>query len=158
MSDNSETFWSRMEATNAGMLGIAANGKLVPMSHYVDRAASSLWFITAHGTDLVTELEKGPQAANYVLASGGDGLYARITGSLALNTDPAKLDEIWNAIASSWFEGGKRDPDIRLLQFSLTEADVWTTTTRGLAFFYEIAKSKVTGDEPDTGAHFTLAF
>ena len=83
-----------------------------------------------------------------------DGL---INGKLELSDDNAKLDEVWNAVASSWFEGGERDPDVRLLKFTMSEAEVWTTAGR-IGFFYEIAKSKITGTKPDTGDHFTVSF
>ena len=39
----------------------------------------------------------------------------------------------------------------------LTEAEVWATGGT-LSFLYQIAKSKVTGEKPDMGEHFTLSF
>ena len=69
----------------------------------------------------------------------------------------AHLHEVWNAVASSWFGNDERDPDVRLLKFTMSEAEVWTTAGR-IGFFYEIAKSKITGAKPDTGDHFTVSF
>lgn len=158
MSDATKSFWDRMAGINAGMLGVRDDGRLVPMSHYADAETKSLWFITAQGTDLVSAVESGPKDSQYVIASGGDGLYALVKGRLSLSTDAAKLDEIWNAVASSWFEDGKRDPDIRLLQLSIADAEVWATSTSSIAFLYQIAKAKLTGDKPDMGEHFTLTF
>lgn len=157
MSDNRETFWKRLEGINAGMLGCAPDWRLVPMSHYPDPEQGALWFITAQGTDLVEAVAKGPQKAVHVVSEGGDQLYARAEGMLELSNDRAKLDEIWNAVASSWFEEGKQDDDVRLLKLTLAEAEVWATTG-GLGFLYEVAKSKVTGAQPDMGDHFTISF
>jgi general stress protein 26 len=158
MSDDTKAFWDRMAGVNAGMLGVRDDTRLVPMSHYADPATKSLWFITAQGTDLVSDVEGGAKDAQYVIASGSDGIYALVNGQLSLSTDAAKLDEIWNAVASSWFEEGKRDPDIRLLQLSISDAEVWATSKSSIAFLYQIAKAKLTGEKPDMGEHFTLTF
>ena len=156
MSDR-DTFWKRLDGINAGMLGCAPDWRLVPMSHYADRDQSVLWFITADGTDLVKAVEGGPQQAVHVVSEGGDKLYARMEGTLELSNDKAKLDEIWNAVASSWFEDGKQDEDVRLLKLKLSTAEVWATTG-GLGFLYEVARSKVTGAKPDMGDQYEIAF
>ncbi|KGJ09722.1 pyridoxamine 5'-phosphate oxidase family protein [Paracoccus sphaerophysae] len=156
MSDR-DTFWKRLDGINAGMLGCAPDWRLVPMSHYADRDQSVLWFITADGTDLVKAVEGGPQQAVHVVSEGGDKLYARIEGTLELSNDKAKLDEIWNAVASSWFEDGKQDEDVRMLKLKLSTAEVWATTG-GLGFLYEVARSKVTGAKPDMGDQYEIAF
>ena len=156
MSDR-DTFWKRLDSINAGMLGCAPDWRLVPMSHYADRDQSVLWFITADGTDLVKAVEGGPQQAVHVVSEGGDKLYARMEGTLELSNDKAKLDEIWNAVASSWFEDGKQDEDVRLLKLKLSTAEVWATTG-GLGFLYEVARSKVTGAKPDMGDQYEIAF
>ena len=150
-----DDFWQRLDGINAGMLGVTDDLNLVPMSHTADRDQMALWFITAEGVNLVEQLAGSAKDAIYVVADGGGKLFARVEGRLELSEDRAKLDEIWNAVASSWFEGGKQDPDIRLLKFSIGAAEVWTTTG-GLGFLYEVAKAKATGAKPDMGEHFQL--
>lgn len=157
LSDLQETFWKRTGSINAGMLGTVDKLKLVPMSHYPDRAESALWFITAEGTDLVEQVKSAPADAIHVIGDASGKLWARIEGRLELSQDKAKLDEIWNTVAEAWFEGGERDPDVRLLKLSLTHAEIWVTTG-GLGFLYEIAKARLTGDKPDLGEHFELSF
>lgn len=156
-AEHRKDFWKRLESVNAGMLGTTGDLKLVPMSHTADPDAAALWFITAAGTHLVEQCESAAQDALHCIASGDDKLYARLEGRLELSRDEAKLDEIWNPVAASWFEGGRDDPDIRLLKLALTSAEVWTTTG-GVGFLYELAKNKVTGKIPDMGEHFDLSF
>ncbi len=151
-----DLFWDRLAKVNAGMLAAGESARFLPMSHNADREARTLWFITAQGTEMVEATAAGPVAAAYLVADGGKGLYAQINGTLEQSTDRAKLDELWNVVASSWFDGGKEDPDLRLLAFSVTGAEVWATTTSGVAFMYQIAKAQLTGAEPDMGEHFTL--
>ena len=156
-SDLTDTFWDRLDDINAGMLGVTEDMRLVPMSHYADREQGALWFITAKGTDLVGSVAGGAKPAIHAVTDGGEGLFTRIHGNLSLSQDRAKLDELWNAVASSWFEDGEQDPDVQLLRMNLTEAEVWATGGK-LGFLYEIAKSKITGDKPDMGDHYTLRF
>lgn len=157
MENEHQIFWERLNGINAGMLGTCERMKLVPMSHYADPDEQSLWFITAEGTALVRELSQGRKAAIHMVGDAAGKLWAQIEGQLELSSDRAKLDEIWNKVASAWFEEGKEDPDLRLLKFRLSAADVWPTTG-GLGFLYQITKANLTGDEPDIGDHFHLKF
>jgi general stress protein 26 len=157
MTTEYQVFWKRLEGVNAGMLGTRERMKLVPMSHYAEPDEKALWFITAEGTDLVAELASGPKPAIHVIGDASGKLWAQIEGQLELSADSQKLDEIWSSVAAAWFDEGKEDPDLRLLKFSLAEAEVWSTTG-GLAFLYEVAKANLTGDDPDIGEHFHLSF
>lgn len=150
-----DVFWDRIKAINAGMLAAGESPRFMPMSHNADRKGRTLWFVAARGTDPVAAAEGGQVAAAYIVADASRGLYAHVNGTLALSDNRAKLDEIWNVVASSWFEGGKDDPDLRLLAFNITGAEVWTTGS-GVNFLFQVAKAQVTGAEPDMGEHFTL--
>lgn len=156
MSDQ-QLFWKRLDGINAGMLGTTQAQNFVPMSHYADPDAGALWFITAEGTDLNAAAASGPVDAIHIIGDASGKLWARIEGRLEQSQDRAKLDEIWSAVASAWFEQGEQDPDLRLLKLTLTGAEVWSTTG-GLGFLYQVAKANLTGKKPDMGEHFTLSF
>lgn len=158
MAQNIEKFWERMGDVRVGMLGLANDGKMVPMSPNLDDNPNEIWFITAQGTDLANAVTFGAEPAQFVVADGSAGLYAQVEGVLSLSDDTAKLDEIWSTVASAWFEDGKEDPDVRLMKFSPRQAQVWVTGTSGLKFLYEIAEAKLTGDKPDAGEHFSVSF
>jgi general stress protein 26 len=153
---NKNEFWDRAAAVNAGMLDAQGGARLVPMSHHADRDNNTLWFITANGTDAVDAVTTGPVPCAYVLAENSKGLYAHLRGTLSLSDDTAKLDELWSPIAAAWFDGGRDDPDIRLLSFKITTGEVWATSTSGIAFMFNIARATLTGVQPDMGEHFTL--
>lgn len=148
-------FWDRLEDTRAGMLA-TDGGRAVPMSHYVDRDANALWFITANGTDLAQTAQSGA-AAEYLISSTNESLYARIDGRVQAVTDPAKLDELWSAVAAAWFEDGRKDDDIQLVRMDLSEAEVWATGG-SMSFLYQIAKANITKEKPDMGDHGVLRF
>lgn len=155
-AEHRATFWRRLKGINAGMLGLRSDQQFLPMSHQIaEDDDRTLWFITARGTHLVEALGGGPQEAMHLVAEGGGKLYARIEGRLELSNDQAKLDEIWSQVAASWFEEGREDPDLRLLKFTISGGEVWTTTG-GIGFLYEVAKARVTGIKPDMGEHFEI--
>ena len=159
MTDLKEEFWTRMQVVRSGMLGIKGHGRLVAMSPYVDKdLPGAIWFVTAKGTELGKSVAMGQQAAQLVLSDDAAGLYADIEGTLSHSTDKAELDEIWNTIASAWFEKGKEDPDVCLMQFAPAIAEISVTTTSGVKFLYQIAKANLTGDEPDIGSKGSITF
>ena len=155
MSSLKETFWDRLDDVRTGMLS-ADSARAVPMSHYIDKKAGAIWFITANGTDLAKTASGGAKG-EYIVSSDAEGIYSRIDGTLSAVTDPAKLDELWSAVAAAWFEGGKQDPDIQLVRFDPSTAEVWVTGG-ALSFLYEVAKANVTEEKPDAGDHGTINF
>ncbi|WP_372993712.1 pyridoxamine 5'-phosphate oxidase family protein [Sulfitobacter sp.] len=150
-----EEFWDRIEDVRTGMLG-TDDARSVPMSHYVDKDANVLWFITAKGTDLAKTAQSGA-SAEYVVISNDEHLYARVDGKVQAVSDPAKLDELWSAIAGAWFEDGRQDDDIQLVRMDLSSAEVWATGG-SLSFLYEVAKAHLTDEKPDMGQHGTISF
>ena len=159
MTDLKQEFWNRMPKVRSGMLGIKGQGHLVAMSPHVAKdLPGAIWFITANGTELGISVSSGEQAAQLVLSDDAAGLYADIEGRLSHDNDKAKLDEIWSSVASAWFEKGKEDPDVCLMQFAPSKAEIAVTTTGGFKFLYQIAKAKMTGDDPDVGSKGIVAF
>lgn len=157
MSDEQKEFWDRLAKVRAGMTGLAEDQRFLPMSHHADAETGRLWFISAKGQHLVEAATNAPCPAIHIVSDSGAGLYATIKGTLSLSHDEAKLDEIWGVIAASWFEDGRRDPDIALLEFTPTEAEAWLTPG-GVGFLFSLAKSKMTGEQPDMGDHLNLRF
>ncbi|OWU83681.1 general stress protein [Oceanicola sp. 22II-s10i] len=153
--EQKDTFWDRMDDVRAGMLHTAPD-RVVPMSHYVDEDRGVMWFITAAGTDAF-EAAKANQAVHYVVAEAGAKIYAKVDGTLSVSDDKAKLDELWSPIAAAWFEDGKNDPDVRLVMFKPSKAEVWLTDGAA-GFLYEIAKANLTEQKPDMGEHGVVRF
>ena len=159
MTNLKHEFWNRIDDVRAGMLGAVAGGRLVPMSpSYKEELGPHLWFITAHGTDLEITTRTGAAPARFVAAESSAGLYADVEGSLAQVDDAATLDKVWSVFAAAWFEDGKSDPDVRLLRFTPSEAEVSATPSNGAKVLYEIAKGNLTDDTPDVGSQGKVQF
>jgi general stress protein 26 len=51
----------------------------------------------------------------------------------SLRSDRAVLDRLWNPFVAAWYEGGKNDPQLQLLQFLPARAQVWLNENSLLA-------------------------
>ena len=149
-----DDFWSHIDDAREGMLAVGHSAS-VPMTHYSDRESNALYFITAKGTD-TAQAATTPSKAQFIIASNKGNVWARIDGTATCVTDRQKLDEFWNAFSNAWFDG-KDDPDVQLVRFDLSEAEVWITDGSA-KFLYEVAKANLGGDKPDVGGHGRLSF
>lgn len=155
MEDNREEFWDRLEDVRTGML--EAGARLLPMTHNLEPEDGYIWFLTAKGTDPAKAGEAGAES-RYIVANDSEGIYADIRGKLSISTDRAKLDEVWNVMASAWFDEGKDDPDLVLLRFAPATAEVWLGPESGFEAILSFAKAKLTGEEAKMGKQFSLTF
>lgn len=154
-SEQREEFWDRLEDCRSGMLDVG--GRAMPMTHNLEPEDGNIWFLTAKGTDMADAAFAG-DAARYIVCNDDKAIYAQVDGTLAAVDDAQKLDEVWSAMASLWFDEGKRDPDLVLVRLSPAKAEVWLGPESGIKFLWSAAKAKVTGEEPDMGDHFELTF
>jgi general stress protein 26 len=73
--------------------------------------------------------------------------------------DTDKLDELWSPIAAAWFEAGRDDPKVTLLQLTLLEAAVWATTDSMLVVGIEMVRANISPEHmPDIGEHAVVQF
>lgn len=153
-----ETVLDVLEHARVGMLRIDGSGQHgQPMTHYVDRDAKALWFITASDTDLVSAVNAGGEAHHCVISD--DNNYVCAMGRLSVSSDRAKLNELWSPVADAWFKGGKDDPKVCLLRMDLSEAAIWTSTDSSIFFGWEILKANLSdGHTPDVGDHTVVNF
>jgi general stress protein 26 len=73
---------------------------------------------------LVQKLGQGNRAIA-TFASKGHDLFATIHGTLRVNDDRTVIDKLWNRYVAAWFEGGKDDPKLVLLQLDPERAEIW---------------------------------
>lgn len=153
--DHRKQFWDRLGGVRTGMLEI--DGRFLPMSPNIIEGDGYIWFLTADGTAMADAAAKG-STARFVVSNDDKGLYANINGVMEISNDAEKLDEVWNFVAASWYEDGKRDDDLVLVRYRPENAEVWLTGTSGIGFLYQVARAHVTGDKPDMGVHTLLTF
>ena len=149
------TFWDHITDVNVGML--SANGtEPRPMAHHAIKEDNALWFLTADHTDIGEDAAAGKDA-RYQIACGKAKLYAVLDGKLSIESDRAKLDQIWSPMDAAWFEEGKADPAVRLVRFTPKCGEIWAHESSAKAF-YEMAKSAVTDGTANPGGHGKVSF
>ncbi|WP_165188144.1 pyridoxamine 5'-phosphate oxidase family protein [Caulobacter soli] len=119
-------FWKSLKSDRTAMVGLVdvEDGRAQPLTALVENDdRGPIWFFTSSESDLVAQLTSHRKAILH-FASKGHDLFASVEGDLAVDTDRATIDRLWNPFVAAWFEG-KDDPKIRLLRFDAGDAQIW---------------------------------
>lgn len=158
LRDPRKALFDLLDDVRAGMLGLTAAGQgLQPMTHFPDRAAGIIWFISSTDTDLVQGVDQG-EDADYVATSRDQSAHASLRGKLYQVRNDEKLDALWSPMVGAWF-AGRDDPKIALLRFDPETADLWQSTASAPRFGFEMVRATLDSDHrPDLGARATVTF
>ncbi len=113
-----EKFWKALKSDMTMMLGLdgVEDGHARPMTAQFEKDRTPIWFFTSKDNAIVQKLPLG-QRAIATFASKDHDLFATLHGAVAIETDRAVLERLWNPYIAAWFEGGKDDPKLALLRF-----------------------------------------
>ena len=125
-ADLAAKFWKSLKSDRTAMVGLVdvENGRAQPLTAQIEHDdGGPIWFFTSSGSDLVAQLASHRTAILH-FASKGHDLFASVEGDLAIDTDRATIERLWNPFVAAWFEG-KDDPKLRLLRFNPGHAQIW---------------------------------
>jgi general stress protein 26 len=108
-----------------------------------------LWFFMSRKGDSVEDLASEP-TVNVSYADPGRDSYVSVSGTAVVSQDKAKARELWNKMTEAWFPGGVDDPDVALVEVTITHAHYWDVKENKLLQLFKMAKAAVTG-KPPTG-------
>jgi general stress protein 26 len=118
-----------------------------------------LWFVTSVDSGKLDEITENPHVN---VAMQANRKFLSVSGTTRTTRDPGKIDELWSDSLGLWFEKGRNDPELILLEVVPTYAEYWDRSGFEAArFVFEAAKSAVTGevlDEDGVGAHGKVRF
>lgn len=152
--------WRRLEDTRTGMLFVDDSAQHPqPMSHFADPESGAIWFITSAETDLVRAVGLGAEATFVYQSQKGD-YHASIKGPMVVYESDEKLDSLWSAPVAAWFEKGREDPRITLLQLTPREAAIWASESNPILVGLKMINAAIRDDvsEPDVGIHRVINF
>lgn len=117
-----ETFWRAFAESPFIMMKLdGASGHAEPMTAHLDQDAHhAFWFFTTRNN----RIGAGGPAMGQVVTKGHE-VFACIGGALVEETDAAVRDKHWSNVVESWFPNGKSDPDVVMLRFEISGAEVW---------------------------------
>jgi general stress protein 26 len=156
-SDPLQQLWDVLGDVHAGMLGVEDSGQhMQPMAPFIEKETNSIWFFTRTDSDLINAARTGNRAHFCVISKDHD-YHACLAGAIDEVKSREHIDKYWSAPVAAWFEGGKDDPSLTMLQLKLDNVAIWASTNSTLKFGWEIAKANLTGKEPDLGYHTQIS-
>ncbi|MDW5315689.1 pyridoxamine 5'-phosphate oxidase family protein [Rhizobium sp. PL01] len=156
-SDPLQQLWDVLGDVHAGMLGVEDSGQhMQPMAPFIEKETNSIWFFTRTDSDLINSARTGNRAHFCVISKDHD-YHACLAGAIDEVKSREHIDKYWSAPVAAWFEGGKDDPSLTMLQLKLDDVAIWASTNSTLKFGWEIAKANLTGKEPDLGYHTQIS-
>jgi general stress protein 26 len=103
-----------------------------------------LWFISSIDSGKVEELTDDP-SVNVAMQDGQR--FMSVSGVVRITRDRDALREYWHESQRVWFEQGRDDPEVVLLEIIPTYAESWDRSgLTGLKFLFREAQAIVTRD------------
>jgi general stress protein 26 len=131
-----EKFWKDLDASRTAMLGAVGPNACParPMTAQTDEDIKdgSIYFFASRGEGLGKEVLAGANMAHFSFQSKGYDIFASAIGPIAAVQDQAMIDKLWTAMAATYYENGKEDPDLLLLRFTPPEFEIWHEKTSSL--------------------------
>jgi general stress protein 26 len=144
--------WDVIEQVGVCMLTTQFAGGLRarPVEARPDRDAGLIFFVTDIRSAKEDEIEARPDIGLTFIAAS-DKAYLSITGRASVTRDAEKIKAAWRNSDQVWWPGGPDDPNVCLLQFKPSTAELWDGPASSLVTAYEFAKARLTGQEPELG-------
>jgi general stress protein 26 len=152
-------FWKALRSDMTVMLGLGAEIEQRPMTAQVEGKEDHgpIWFFGSRRSDLVEHLGTGAKDAQFAFVSKGHDVWASVFGTLTLDMNRQKIDELWNSHVAAWYENGKDDPDVALLRFDPTTGKIWKDGSSLVAYALSLIGRDPKKDYKDNVAEVDLS-
>jgi general stress protein 26 len=119
-------FWRDLTDLRTGMLGLATEheGHAQPMTAHFEGEHGPLWFYAHHESRIALAAEHGHAAVFHYVGREHD-LYACVHGEISNTHDEAAIARFWSEEVARWYPKGRNDPDLALLCFTPSSAQIW---------------------------------
>lgn len=117
-----------------------------------------IWFISSVSSGKLDEITEFP-SANLSFQDGQR--FISVSGIVRVTRDSDAIDEYWSASQAVWFEAGRNDPELVLIEIIPTYAEYWDRSgMKGLKFLLLEAQAMVSGDtlDADSATHEKVQF
>jgi len=128
-----------------------------PMSVLQVDDEGNLWFISHKSSHKNEELKADPFTHLFFQENKNSG-FLNVYGISEISFDQEKIDELWNPLLKTWFQGGEDDAEISLIKVVPTHVHYWDTKHGELVAFIKMATSVVTGKTMDDSVEGDLHF
>ncbi len=115
-----------------------------------EQDGGTLRFLVATSADWVDGLEIAPSPTTVTFSDPGKNTYVALQGSARTTNDRAKIAELWNVGAASYFDG-KDDPTVRVLEVGVEYGEFWDGPHGRLGAAIAMAKAALGKDSGEKG-------
>ena len=144
-----------IDVTRVGMLTTEEpDGSLRsrPLATLQMDSEGKLWFFTALSSGKVGEIDQH-RKVNLSYANVDKQSYVSICGSARLFRDREKMQELWTPWVEPWFPDGLADPDLVLLEVTVSDAEYWDAPASPTRRLFGLAIAMTTGNTDKLGEH-----
>jgi len=110
----------------------------------------SIWFMSDKNSDKNNDLKKDDRVQLFY-SHTGNYEYLSIYGTAEIVNDRSKIEELWTAMAKTWFKEGKDDPNISLIKVTPEDAYYWDTKNNKMISLIKFAMGAVGITPKDDG-------
>ena len=111
-----------------------------------------LWFFTALSSGKVSEIDQH-RKVNLSYANPEKQSFVSVCGSARLFRDREKMQGLWTPWIEPWFPDGLADPDLALLEITISEAEYWDAPASRSGRLFGLAKALTSGNTEPLGEH-----
>ena len=126
MTDTARTLSDVLDGLTFAMVGTAddtGTWKARPLS-LAGQDGDVLSFLVSVQADWVEALETGGSPTTVTFSDPGKNTYVALQGAARTSNDRARIAELWNVGAASYFDG-KDDPTVRALEVTVSYGEYW---------------------------------
>lgn len=149
---NIDRVWNIIESAGVCMLTTQFAGGLRarPIEARPDRDAGLIFFVTDVHSAKEDEIGATPDVG-LVFFDPNDKAYLSITGRARVMRDAAKTRMLWRKTDDVWWPDGPTDSNVCLLLIEPVTAELWDGPASAAVTIFELAKAKLTGQQPKLG-------
>ena len=150
--EHKEKIWKLIKGIKVGMLVTedGAHLRARPMTLVQDEYDGTLWFFTPLSAHKSQEVAAENQVC-VTFSDHDEDVHVSLSGRARLTQDKGLIERFWNPFVGAWFEQGKEDPDVALLQIEIDMGEHWQSKTNKVVQTLEFVKANVTRETPDVG-------
>jgi general stress protein 26 len=119
-----------------------------PMSAQKVDDEGNLWFMSSNDSNKNEEISRDP-FVQILFQGGAHSAFLSVYGIAEISEDKSKIDELWNPMLKTWFQGGKEDPRISIIKVVPTQSYYWDNKHGNVVAFLKMATSVVVGKTMD---------
>lgn len=120
------------------------------MDATADKQEGAIYFLSDKAGKKVSQVRKFP-VVTVTFSDTRSFKFVTLSGEAKISNDRGKIKDIWTSSSKAWWESAD-DPDIRLVTFRPSEAELWDSPNL-LVSTALMLSAAVTGAKPKVGDH-----